>query len=377
VAFVSCQDEPDAKVSNITLYVESLEAQPEGDTFRINYSIVKPVEGMSLEVACNAEWVSVDVVAASFVDITVAKNDSGEERTVKLTFGYGNDTNNLTINQKAWEAPVALKVEDVEATAVVFSVTTLDEETTWIGQIVDKIWFDQMSEDEVFSEDMRYYIAMAEERGVTLEEYLSTILSTGSHSNIRMAGLDPEWEYVVYVYGMNANGEKTTSLYSEAFKTEAPYAGNDVTFDFDITVNRAIAHIAITPSHEGVAYYNNLITREDFEAYGGDINAAADAVIAKIIEDYLAWEYTLGEVFEYNTDYVATNYQFEAIANTEYVAFAFKWNEQCERLSEVSYEWFTVGDIPPSDNVLSMEISDVTQTTFYVDITTTNNPFVA
>ncbi|MBQ1174126.1 MAG: BACON domain-containing protein, partial [Alistipes sp.] len=121
---VSCQREPDAKVSNITLYVESLEAQPEGDTFRINYSIVKPAEGVSLEVACDAEWVSVDVVAASFVDITVAKNDSGEERAATLNFSYGNDTNSLTISQKAWEAPVALKVEDVEATAVVFSVTT-------------------------------------------------------------------------------------------------------------------------------------------------------------------------------------------------------------------------------------------------------------
>ena len=49
VVFASCQKEPDAKVSNITLYVESLEAQPEGDTFRINYSIVKPAEGVSLE----------------------------------------------------------------------------------------------------------------------------------------------------------------------------------------------------------------------------------------------------------------------------------------------------------------------------------------
>ena len=168
VVFASCQKEPDTKVSNITLYVESLEAQPEGDTFRINYSIVKPAEGVSLEVACDAEWVSVDVVTASFVDVTVAKNDSGEERATTLNFSYGSDKKSLTLNQKAWKAPVALKVEDVEATAVVFSVTTLNDNTTWFGQIVDKVWFDQMSEDEVFSEDMRYYIAMAEERGVTL-----------------------------------------------------------------------------------------------------------------------------------------------------------------------------------------------------------------
>ena len=371
---VSCQNEPDTKVSNITLYVDALEAQPEGESFRVNYSIVKPAEGMSLEVACNAEWVTIDVVTASFFDITVAKNDSGAERSTKLTLGYGNDTKSLNISQKAWEAPLAVKVDKVEATSVTFSVTALDEETTWIGQIVDKVWFEKMSEEEVFDEDMRYYYAMAEENGVELEEYLATILSKGSHSNLRMAGLDPEWEYVVYVYGMDTTGEMTTSIYYEPFKTTAPYAGNDVTFDFNITVNRAIAYIEITPSHEGVAYYNNLITYEDYETlYGKDINVAADAVIADVIEDYAYWDYTLAETFEYNTDYLATAYEFEGMANTKYVAFAFKWNEKCERLSEVSFKEFEIGEIPMSENKLSMEISDVTQSTFYVKIETTNN----
>ena len=374
VVFVSCESEPDVKVDNISIYVESLEVEPAGESLRINYSIAKPVEGVSLEVACDAEWVSVDVVTASFIDITVAKNDSGEERSVKLTLGYGNDTKTLSISQQAWLEPLAISVDGVEATAVVFSVKALDEETTWIGQIVDKAWFDKMSEEEIFNEDMNYYVAMAEERGVTIEEYLSTILSKGSHSNLRMAGLDPEWEYVVYVYGMSAVGEKTTSIYSVPFTTTPPYAGNDVTFDFDITVNRAIAHIAITPSHEGVAYYNNLITYEDFETlYGGDINVAADAVIADVIEDYAYWDYTLAETFEYNTDYMATAYEFEGMANTKYIAFAFKWNEACERLSEVSFEEFEIGAIEPSDNKLSMEISNVTQSTFYVKVQTTND----
>lgn len=374
IGFVSCEKEPATQTSNIVTYVEALEAQPEGETLRLNYSIATPAEGVSLEVACTAEWVTIDVVTASFVDITVTKNDTGAERSTKLTLGYGNDTKSVNISQKAWEAPLAVKVEKVDATAVIFSVTTLDEETTWIGQIVDKEWFEQMDEDDIFNEDMRYYIAMAEEAGVSLDEYLPTILSKGSHSGLRMAGLDPEWGYVVYVYGMNAMGEKTTSIFSEAFTTTAPYQGNDVTFDFDITVNRAIAHIEITPSHEGVAYYNNLITREDYETlYGSDINVAADAVIADMIEDYAAWDYTLAETFEYNTDYLATSYEFEGMANTEYIAFAFKWNEKCERLSEVSFEEFAVGSIPASDNQLSMEISDVTQSTFYVKVNTTNN----
>ena len=374
VMLVSCEKDPATESSNVVLYVEALEAQPEGETLRVNYSIAKPAEGVQLEVACSAEWVSVDVVTGSFFDLTVAKNDTANERTTKLTLGYGNDTKTLTLSQQAWEAPLVITVDRVEATAVTFSVVTLSEETTCIGQIVDKAWFDAMSEEDIFDEDLRYYYAMAEEGGVSLEEYLTATLSKGSHSSLRMNGLDPEWEYVVYVYGMNTVGEKTTSIYSEAFTTTAPYQGNDVTFDFDITVERAIAHIAITPSHEGVAYYNNLITYEDFETlYAKDINVAADAVIADMVEDYAYWEYTLGETFEYNTDYLATSYEFEGMANTKYIAFACKWNEKCERLSEVSFAEFEIGTIPPSDNQLSMELSDVTQSTFYVKISTTNN----
>ncbi len=374
LSFVACEQVgEDVKPSNIKLYVEKLEVAAEGETARFAYSIQTPSEGVTLEVKCDSEWVTDIAVYASFVDVTVAKNDSGAVRSAVLMCKYGKESVNLTLEQDAWHEPLSIKILNVEATAVVFSVTANSEDTTWIGQVVGKEWFDAYSEEDIFLEDLSYYRNMANDEGKTLEEYLTTILSKGSHSNIRMNGLDIESEYVVYVYGMNINGEKTTSIYSEAFTTTAPYAGNDVTYDFDIKVERAIADITITPSHEGVAYFNNLITREDFESYGGDINKAADAIIAKIIDDYAAWDYTLAETFEYNTDYVATNYQFEAMANTEYVAFAFKWNEKCERLSEVSYEWFTVGTIPPSDNELSMTISDVTQSTFYVDIKTTND----
>ena len=137
IGFVSCQKDPAITSNNITLYVEALEAQPEGETLRVNYSIEKPVDGLSLDVKCEAEWVKIDVVTASFFDITVDKNDSGEERSIALNLTYGSEVKSLTLSQKAWKAPISVKVDDVEATAVVFSVTTLDETTTWIGQFVD------------------------------------------------------------------------------------------------------------------------------------------------------------------------------------------------------------------------------------------------
>lgn len=363
----------EVKQSNIKLYVQEVVASAEGERVRLAYSIISPEEGVSFGMECDAEWVSDIKVYPSFVDFSVAKNNTGTKRSAVLRCKYGKESVDLNLVQDAYHEPLSIKVTNVEATAVEFSVAAYSEDTTWIGQVVGKEWFESYSDEEIFVEDIKYYLGCANDEEMSLEDYLSKMLSKGSHSNIRIAGLDTETEYVVYIYGMSAAGDVTTPLYSEAFTTLAPYQGNDVTYDFDIDVNRAIADITITPSHEGVAYYNNLITREDFELYGGDIEKAADAIIAKVIDDYSAWDYTLAEVFEYNTDYVATNYQFEAMANTEYVAFAFKWNEKCERLSEVSYEWFSVGSIPPSDNQLSMTISDITQSTFYVDIKTTND----
>ena len=377
VGLSSCERTGEDITNSIyAVYANDLDVAPEGETLLINYSILKPTEGLTMEVTCEAEWVTNLNVYPTFVQFTVERNTTDSARNTTLKFAYGTYTSNVTLNQARYVSPIELTIEAVEAVAVVVSVETDNPETTWIGQVVGKAWFEAYTDEEKLLEDRRYFYSMAEEEGITYEEYIAKVLNKGSHSNIRMGGLDPETEYVMFAYGMDALGEVTTEIFYAPFTTTEPYQGNDVTFDINVTVNRAVATVSIQPSHEGVAYFNNLITREDFEAYGS-IEAAADGVIAKIIEDYAAWDYTLAEAFEYNTDYLATTYEFEAMANTEYVAFAFKWNDKCERLSEVSYTWFEVGDIPPSENVITVEISNVTQTTFdIVAITTNNDPYI-
>lgn len=366
----------EVKDSGIVLYNPEIEVGVEAETLRFNYDIKNRIEGETLKIECAAEWLTIDKIGDTIVEFSVAQN-SGEERVATLKLTYGKEKNTLRVRQQGYKSPLKLSIESVDATSVTFSVEALDDNTTWIGQIVGKDWFEHYTSEELLDEDMAYYRGVSSDQDISLEEYLSSILSRGSHSNLRMAGLDPETDYVIYIYGLTAAGEVTTHVIHAEFTTEAPYTGNDVTYDINVEVNRAIAKISITPSHEGVAYFNNLITREDFELYGSDVNKAADAVIAKIIDDYAAWDYTLEETFEYNTDYLATEYEFEAMANTEYLVFAFKWNEQCERLSEVSYEWFEVGEIPASENVISVNISNVTQSTFEIETTTTNlDPYV-
>ena len=374
---VACDNSGEQMTSNnIRIYNTTMEIAPEGETIHINYAIEAPREGEILVATCQAEWIEAVKVYTSFVAVTAQRNTTGEVRTAHLELTYGTDKSSITLTQQPFVEPISIRVEATEAVAVVVSVETASPETTWIGQIVDKEWFEAYTDEEKILEDRDYFYSMAEEEGITFEQYIAKVLNKGSHNNLRMGGLDPETEYVMFAYGMDALGEVTTEIFYAPFTTTEPYQGNDVTFNINVTVNRAVATVSIQPSHEGVAYFNNLITREDFEAYGS-IEAAADGVIAKIIEDYAAWDYSLAEAFEYNTDYLATTYEFEAMANTEYVAFAFKWNDKCQRLSEVSYTWFEVGDIPPSENVITVEISNVTQTTFDIVTTTTNlDPYI-
>ena len=369
----ACEKDPVVESAYIELYAERLEAQPEGEELRFNFSITRPVDGLSVEVECSAEWVSNIRSTDNFVLFDVAKNSSGQERSTELTLSYGDERRSVTVVQKPFLEPLSLVIESVDATSVTIAVTARDESTTWIGQIVGREWFEAYDEEQIFNEDYAYYSSQAAEAEIELEEYLSQILSRGSHKGIRMAGLDVESEYVVYIYGMDTSGQKTTSLYYEAFTTTPPYAGNDVTFDISVELDRALANISIKPSHEGVAYYHNITTREHFERCGSDIDALAKDVVATALDNYLYWEYTEEEFFNYNTSYRADVYEFEGIANTEYVVFAFKWDERLEPLSEVSYAWFKVDDIPPSDNKLAMTITNVTQTTFDIEVTTTNN----
>lgn len=378
VAFTSCEKTPDVdktpeQSKNIVVYVEELEAKAEGETLRFGYEIKSSVEGVTLDVTCESEWVTDIKVYPTLVDVTVAHNDTGAERTATLKLTYGDDVRTLAIKQKPWLESLALKIDKIEATAVVISVDALDPETTWIGQIVGKEWYDERTEDDIFYEDLVYFRQMALDEEVSLEEYLMQVLSKGSHSGIRMKGLDAESEYVVYVYGMNEYGITTTSIYAESFTTTAPYEGNDVTYDINVECVRSKATISIEPSHEGVAYYNNITTREHFEECGSDINALVEDVVSTALDNYLYWDMTEAEFYENNTEMFATSYEIETLSATDYVVFAFKWDEALKPLSEVSYKWFTSNEIKPSDNQLSMTISKVTQTTFYVETTTTND----
>ena len=91
VSLSSCQKDPDTEKTkgNITLYVDSLEALPEGDMLRVNYDIAERQDGVELVAECKDEWISSIEVRYSLIDITVECNRSGAERSATIELNYG------------------------------------------------------------------------------------------------------------------------------------------------------------------------------------------------------------------------------------------------------------------------------------------------
>ena len=385
LAVFSCVEPAIEIERNIKLSQTDVVIGSQGATVKVVYNITGAEQGAAVTVANDAQWLTVSTQKARLIELTADKNESGEERQAVLTVSYpGYEDMTINVSQTVWEAPIVLTVEGTESTSIIFSVQTLDPDFTWVGQVVGKEWFEEMESDEqIFQEDLSYYSLEAQNQGISLPEYISTILNKGSYSNLQYKGLDPESEYVVYVYGLTAEGERTTDVYSAAAVTQPPYEG-PITLDVQITEENNIMDVTVTPSHEGVYYYWNLMDRETYEGYasvhGDDPVKVFQAYVEWDIQDLIDYEYltTRAEYYEWYSDINQVNSQFECMALTDYIVFACQWDENCIFTGEPTYIWHTSADVAPSDNVITVTVGDdVDQSSFFVDVKTSNNdPYV-
>ena len=357
----------------------------QGATVKVVYQVTGAQTGAEVTVSNDADWLTVSTEKARLIELTADRNVTGENREAVVRVSYQDyEEVEISVSQTIWEDPITLTLEGTESTTVLFSVQTLDSELTWVGQVVGKEWFEDMESDEqIFQEDLSYYSLEAQNQGVPLSDYISTILNKGSYQNLKYKGLDPSSEYVIYVYGLTAEGERTTEIYSVEATTQPPYDG-PITLEVEITEENNILDVTVTPSHDGVYYYWNLMDRDTYEGYaaqhGDDPVKVFQAYVEWDIQDLIDYEYltTRAEYFEWYSDINQVNSQFECMALTDYIVFACQWDENCIFTGEPTYVWHTSADVAPSDNVITVFVGDdVDQSSFFVDIKTTNNdPYV-
>ena len=378
-AAAGCHKEPDPVKPAIELASDNVTLNVDGDLVQVAYNIQNSVDGVRIAAATEAAWLTVNTEKPRIIEFSATANE-GDQRTAEVVISYeGAENVTVTVSQNPFEVPFVITVGETGAASAVFSVEVADPDMTWVAQCVGKEWWDEYAGDEqIFKEDLEYFQWMANENGCTLAEYLGTVLLKGSKQNLKFNGLDPESEYVIYVYGLSVEGVPSTAIYSVDVTTTPPYDG-PITFDIAVTEANHVLDITVTPTHEGVAYTWNIMDKATFEFWGSDVAEAVQAYIDYEVEDYLY----LGDIsspseyYEWYSDAGTVNSQFECMANQDYIIFAAKWNEECKIEGEVEYVWVKTEGVEASDNKITLSVSDADQGSFRVDITTTNNdPYV-
>lgn len=389
LAIVSCkeheldpEDQEGSDFPVIELGDTTVTMESDGSSVRVAYVVHNPIEGQNISVSDDAEWLEVDTSRARILSLSAQTNETGEERTATVTVSYPDAEDvTLSVTQAFFVNPLSIELKSVDATSVVFTVSTTDPNLTWIPMVTYKESFEYYeTPDELFNSDIEYFEYLADINDLTLAEFIEMMVATGSLEDVRLGGLQPSTEYVLYAYGVTQQGRRTTDIVSFYFTTEAPFEG-DITFEFEMAEEDYVLDFKIYPSHTGVPYYYGVVKKSQWDkwnvTYGGDISKAIqtediDASIADLMdlgmmsgpEDFFLL-FSESDVVDYG--------YFELTADTEYVIFASKWTEDCKLTGPLSYAMHKSAAIDPSDNKITLTLDNITQSSADVHVTTTND----
>lgn len=394
LGFAACDKDPVTKEKAPIIKVDAteIELSSHGESIEIGYTIENARTAQQIEVENLAEWLLVEV-SENTITFSADKNATANGRIINVVVKYeGADNVEITVKQPNIDVPrenlsLEVVITEVGPTSIKFDIEASHPDMTWIPMVSYKeYWDDKASDEEIFISDMAYFEYLAEGYGISREEFLTDMLGMGSQSDIEISGLTPETEYVVYVYGLTIDGERTTDIVAKYATTEKPYEG-DITFEFDIKEEEYIMEFVVTPSHRGVNFYHGLATEaeiNEWKALAGS-DSLRDAIQQGDIEAgiaiYMNYEFieTRKDYFDMYNMYDIVEDGWEQVkAGTKYILYAAKWDEECNLLGEVSFAEYTTPAATMSDNKLTVEIRDVNQSQVTVAVKTTNNdPYVA
>ena len=169
-------------------------------------------------------------------------------------------------------------------TTVSFRVTPLAEKMPYVIMITDKATFETFESEEAFiADDLAWFDQVAMSMGITLEDYLATILTTGVKED-STDGLAPNTEYYLYAYHLTASGEVVSDFEFKEFKTAA-LEESDATFEVsvsDISYNKATVNVV--PSSTTATYFVNIMSEERLADFGEGDEAYINHLVA--LRDY-------------------------------------------------------------------------------------------
>lgn len=149
-----------------------------------------------------------------------------------------------------------------------------------------------VSSSELSESDVKHYLdskisQIMDEAGMDRAEAVASLSVSGT-SESELTGLLPETSYVCYAVGVDASGLYTTGVFSEEFTTEeADDPAANLSFELDLTaVTATTVSISVVPSDNTLPYYYDIMTKDDYEKYDGDVAAYLTDVLESVANSY-------------------------------------------------------------------------------------------
>lgn len=308
LSFVACKPdtetpEPVAKAPVVTLDKQSIEAPAEGGEYVVNYTIENAVEGATLSVVEDVEWISDVTANEGVISFVVAANEIEEPRNTTLNVEYqGAEARVIEVAQAAKAATpepelatFTLEVSDIIWNNASITVTP-SEDVEYILGVMTKEAFAPYAEDAEtlvaariaeWQETAQQYIDMGYDD--PWQYYMCFEQRSGEKTyDVKyddIYNMDWDSEYVVYCFGMNDEGEQTASVAVKEFRTAAPVPSNNT---FTITIDamtKSSVEFTVEPTTDE-PYYVTIETIDVLAPYGPDKENSYEDLIKYLTPDY-------------------------------------------------------------------------------------------
>lgn len=376
----SCQ-EPLPEEPGMTLSAEEVQVSAEGGLMELPYDLTGFDGVPEIKAVYDADWIDgFDFSEEGLIRFNVLPTDSREQRSASVRIvvpGFGVESSFNVIQYEGEIPDIAITTYGLVENRIYYNVTPFDKDMTYIVLGCEKSRVADFTTDEQWYEaDKEYFELLMQYYGLPLEDVLSMLIRTGNMRDEAFYNLTPDLDYCIYAYGMTPEGEPTTPIVKEYYKTPE-LVMIDPTFEFIPDINGYKVNMEVRPDDEKMYYLFDVVS----PSMVSDTKALAEQLQAFLDEMVLKWEtntwVSTEAAVDTLTDHGVLNKMFQLEPEKDYVAYAVSVSPVGLINSDIKTFEFRTEPVQPSDNVISVDITEVTSTFVSADITATNDdPYV-
>ena len=240
----------------------------EGGAISIDYEVKNPVEGKRLSAQSDDAWVKELTVGDEAVTARLEKNLLADPRTATVTLRYdGAEAVKVSVVQEGY-LPFLIQVADITMSDARITVYP-EEEGMYIAAVDFAEGFDAQ---KIAAENKAIFAEHAAAEQKTLAEFIAGYAYKGEQT-FHPSRLSPKSDYVVYAYGVDAEGNATTDVIVEPFKSLPVEPGPMVDCKIDIVAENLTStsvKVVFNPSDPTVQYFYTMLDQAGYEDISKD-----------------------------------------------------------------------------------------------------------